>query len=188
MDDSGAGWDDQIIEGINWAVQRGARVISMSIGDDRPVGQPYNAVYEQLAASLRQLGKGVLLVASAGNGSNRPIVTAPVEDPAASPSIVAVAAVDNQKMIATFSCKEMDQFGKIDLSAPGAGVYSSWTTGVWWTDWGTSMAAAHVAGVAALYLEQNPQRTADQLESELENSASPLGPGPDYGVGLVHVP
>lgn len=189
LDDGAVGLASNVIEGINWAVQKGARIISMSFGESRPAGQPPNTDYEELASDLRQNGSGVLLIAAAGNGSNRPAgVEAPVEDPAAASSIMAVAAVTDDNGITHFSCKEMDQYGQIDISAPGESVYSSWKTGTWWTRSGTSMATAHVAGVAALYLANNPQSTADQIQNALESAAQPLGAPADFGAGLVKVP
>jgi len=73
----------------------------------------------------------------------------------------------------------------VNLSAPGVGVHSAWTGGGFRSLSGTSMAVPHVAGVAALYLEERPTLSALELRHALESRARPLGDFHDYGRGLV---
>jgi len=185
LSDLGTGFTDWILEGIDWAAANGARVISMSCLSSRSAGEPHSVVYERVAESLLMGSPGTLLLAPAGNASARPWHTRPVDNPAACPSLVAVAAVRRGRQVASFSGRQMDEAGEVNLSAPGVNVHSAWTGGGFRSLSGTSMAVPHVAGVAALYLEERPTLTARELRQALESRARPLGDPRDYGRGLV---
>lgn len=184
--DDGFGMTSQIIDGITWALEQGAQVISMSLGSRRAEGAPFSRVYEMVFRRL--LGEGVLAICAAGNESDRPDVIAPVGNPAACPGAMSVAAVDRRMEPGFFSCGQVDQIGLLDVAAPGVGVRSSWTGGGYNRINGTSMATPHVAGVAALHLQADPTVTADDLRAVLKMQCRPLGPNRDFGAGLVQVP
>ena len=188
LNDGGTGDDDQILNGIVWAAAAGARVITMSLETPRVVGSSFSPLYERIAKSLREQNPGVLLIAAAGNRSNRPGFIAAVSNPAACPSILAIAGCDRDRVVGDFSCAELDPIGGIDLVAPGVNVLSSWRGGGYNTISGTSMAAPHVAGVAALLIELNPAIMAAALANLLAQMAQPLSPTSDFGRGLVRVP
>lgn len=166
----------------------------MSLGSWRAAGAPYNAFYERIASTLLQ--SGVLLVAAAGNESERPASVAAVGNPAACPSILAVAAVDSNDKVAAFSNGAIDGIGLLDVSAPGVGVYSAWAGGGYRTISGTSMACPHVAAVAALLAERRPELAANMLWKTIVNTpyVRPLPPLPAagdraaYGEGLIQAP
>ena len=185
LSDLGTGFTDWILEGIDWAAANGARAISLSCLSNRSAGEPHSVVYERVAESLLESSPGTLLLAPTGNASARPWHTQPVDNPAACPSLVAVAAVRRARQVASFSGRKMDEAGEVNLSAPGVGVHSAWTGGGFRSLSGTSMAVPHVAGVAALYLEERPSLTALELRRALESRARPLGDARDYGRGLV---
>jgi subtilisin family serine protease len=109
LDNTGSGLDSWLISGIEWAVDNNAKVISMSLG-----GSDYSAALN--TACSNALAAGTLLVAAAGNDNvNTPFY------PAALPSVISVAAVDQSKNKASFS-----NYGPtIDLAAPGVSVYST---------------------------------------------------------------
>src|SRR5207302_10269296 len=109
LNDLGSGYDDQILEGIQWAADAGARVISMSLGTPRAQGEPYSDPYEVVAENLLDEEPGVIIVAAAGNESNRANLIAPVGNPAACPSILAIAAVDRDRQIGWVSCRQVDE-------------------------------------------------------------------------------
>ncbi|WP_293913868.1 S8 family serine peptidase [Deinococcus sp.] len=183
----GQGYDDQILDAIDWAADQGASVLSMSLGSPRSAGQPYSDPYERVAQVL--LTQGIVLVAAAGNESERPAMIAPVGNPAACPSILAVAAVDGRDQPAYFSCGDTDGIGRIDLAAPGVGVYSAWIGGEHKRLSGTSMAAPHVSGVAALYMEQFPALSGQALWDRMTvDAATLISPATDVGAGMVQAP
>jgi subtilisin family serine protease len=184
--DDGFGMTSQIIDGITWALDQGAQVISMSLGSRRAEGAPFSRVYEMVFRRL--LAEGVLPICAAGNESDRPDVIAPVGNPAACPGSMSVAAVDRRMAPGFFSCGQVDQIGLLDIAGPGVGVHSAWTGGGYKRINGTSMATPHVAGVAALHLQADPSVTADDLRALLKMQARPLGPVRDFGAGLVQVP
>jgi subtilisin len=190
LDHRGYGYDDGILDAMDWAADNGAKVISMSLvsekENNRSIAKPPSNLYEQTAALL--LEQGILVVAAAGNSSVRPHYTKPVDNPAACPSIMAVAAVDSDRKIANFSCAKMDEVGILDISAPGVGVYSAHKDRSFCRLSGTSMATPHVAGVAALYFQLYPDRSAREIWNKIVADALPLGNHEDYGHGLVQAP
>lgn len=184
----GEGYDSDILEGIDWAADQGARVISMSLGSIRQLDAPYPRKYERVASNLLRQSDGPLIVAAAGNESNRPTRIAPVGNPAACPSFMAIAAINSSRAVAYFSCGGVDSVSQVDLAAPGVAVMSAWIGGGYKSISGTSMATPHVAGVAALYLELNSKMTPQQLWQKLISKASSLSVKRDFGSGLVRVP
>ena len=188
LNQQGEGFDDQIINAIQWAIEQKARIISMSLGSKRAVDEPYSPLYERIAERALQANPGTIIVAAAGNDSDRPAMTAPVGNPAACPSILAVAACDQNLAVARFSSAEMDGIGAVDLTGPGVNVYSAVPGGGYEAYAGTSMATPHVAGIAALWLEDTPKMTPSELWDRLKISARTLGPAADFGAGLTRIP
>lgn len=191
LDDSGSGFDSDILDGIQWAITNGCRVISMSLGSIRGVNEPFSVAYERVAQRLLDQDGGALIVAAAGNESRRSLgLIFPVINPAACPSIVSVAAVDQQMQIADFSCGQADAVGIVDFAGPGVGVYSSVPVSqnsFAYFD-GTSMATPHVAAVAACMLQANPSLTPRALWDQLRAAAVSLPlPVTDVGRGLIHL-
>ena len=185
LDDEGSGFDDGIVEGIEWASQMGAAVISMSLGSVRSAGALYSPLYERVGSTL--LDQGTLLVAAAGNESHRPSEVAPLDNPAACPSFMAIGAVDSSLSVGWFSCGNVDHVKDVDLAAPGVAIQSAWTGGGYQLESGTSMATPHVAGAAALWA-QSAELKGQALRDQLKSAARPLGSASDFGTGLVQVP
>ncbi|SEG05151.1 Subtilase family protein [Saccharopolyspora kobensis] len=188
LGDDGSGTDGGILSGIQWAISNGCAVVSMSLGAATEPGAPYSDAFEKVAQ--RAMERGTLIIAAAGNESQRSAGTiAPVGHPANCPSIMAIGALDSQLQIADFSSGTVDQIGQVDLAGPGVDVYSSWPGAERYRKLsGTSMATPHVAGVAALYAQQYPER-AWGLWARLSQAARrlPLA-ATDVGAGLVQAP
>ncbi|RKT88193.1 Subtilase family protein [Saccharopolyspora antimicrobica] len=188
LGDDGSGTDGGILSGIQWAISNGCAVVSMSLGAATEPGAPYSDAFEKVAQ--RAMERGTLIIAAAGNESQRSAGTiAPVGHPANCPSIMAIGALDSQLQIADFSSGTVDQIGQVDLAGPGVDVYSSWPGAERYRKLsGTSMATPHVAGVAALYAQQYPER-AWGLWARLSQTARrlPLA-ATDVGAGLVQAP
>jgi subtilisin family serine protease len=190
LDKFGNGLDHDVIDALDWAVDSGARIISLSVQTRRARGGSFDVDYETAAMEL--LRAGVLVIAAAGNESQRPDDVEPVCDPAACPSILSVVAVDQNDNIAPFSCGAVDAIGEVNFAAPGASIYSAGPGGRHFLRSGTSMATPIVAGVAALMLERHFNETGKQmaaadLKKKLETSARPFSPTDTFGSGIVHL-
>jgi len=188
LSNQGSGADGQILAGIAWAIARGARVISMSLGAPVQPGELFPQTYEILAR--RALERGTVIVAAAGNESNRPPIIMPVGRPANCPSVLAVAALDKSITPSFFSNGGINaQGGEINIAAPGRDVHSAAPGGGYQSLSGTSMATPHVAGVLALLAEANPDASAADLATSLRSGAFPLTqPVRDVGAGLLQAP
>ena len=121
--------------------------------------------------------QGILMIADYGNTNFR--------YPASYPSVMSDAAIDSNKVVASFSQRNSD----VDIAAPGVDILSTDTrSGVYAYRSGTSMAAPHVSGVAALVWAAVPYATNAQVRDALITTEQDLGvPGRDdmYGAGLV---
>lgn len=204
LSNQGSGSDSGILAGINWAIANRCRVISMSLGAATQPGEPFSTIYETVAQRALSSNPGTLIVAAAGNDSAPSGVRLnpprSVSRPANCPSIMAVAAVDSNLRVASFSNGGTSRLagGGVDLAGPGARVFSSWPAPAlvsggparYHTISGTSMATPHVAGIAALWLEARGAGTSAQaLWQILTGNARRLnGFSRDVGAGLVQAP
>ena len=190
LNNSGSGAESWIIAGIEWAIENGCEVISMSLGRATQVGEPPDPLYESVG--MAALENNSLIIAAAGNESARRFgFIAPVGAPANSPSIMAVAAVDNNMKVADFSCGGInDNGGEVNICAPGVDVFSSFPMPKRYARLsGTSMATPLVAGVAALLAQSDPNLRGQALWDALRRAALDIGlPIRDGGAGLAQAP
>ncbi|MDQ1371432.1 MAG: family serine peptidase, partial [Candidatus Thermoplasmatota archaeon] len=168
MNDSGEGTDLTVANGVRYAADNDADVIVMSLGVEGTSTALQNAV--NYAAS-----RGVVLVAAAGNSG-----TSTLTYPAAFPNVIGVGAIDDTDRRASFS-----NFGTgLDVMAPGVLIYSTMGGGAYQYLSGTSAAAPHVAGVAAVMLSVNPALTPEDVGQNINETARDLSiPGWDTGTG-----
>lgn len=179
LSDSGVGTQGAIVSGMMWAIEQGCEIISMSLGGQGPVAPAYRR------AAQHALANNCLIIAAAGNDSIRPSVIRSTSAPANTPEIISVAAIDSQLAVADFS-----NGGKIEIAAPGVNVFSTVPMSRRYsTKSGTSMAAPHVAGIAALWAESDVTLRGSNLANRLIAAAQPLhAPASDVGAGLVRAP
>jgi thermitase len=173
----GAGATSDVANCITYLKDKGARVISMSLGGGDSTTL-HNAVNYAWAG-----GNGALLVAAAGNDGN-----ATLNYPAAYAEVVSVAATDHNDARASFSNANAD----VEIAAPGVNILSSWNSSdtSYNTISGTSMATPHVSGVAAVIAGKTPSLTASGIRSKLDASIDDKGPpgrDPEYGFGRVNL-
>jgi subtilisin family serine protease len=223
LDDNGRGTSEAIANGIQWAQMQGAQVISLSVGIDfgklviwyeeqgKERAEALSSAlaafrdtvraFDGIALNLRMRGamqrRGVIAVAASGNESARNASKPYVVDvslPAAAVDVMSVGAVGRGAQgydIAPFSNVNPQ------LCAPGVDIVSARRGGGLSAESGTSMAAPHVAGLAALWWEDairdNPNATGDLVRSRIiagcrrtgfASSATPS----DRGAGLARAP
>ncbi|MFC0449788.1 S8 family serine peptidase [Rhodococcus jostii] len=186
LSDQGRGPDRGILAGIEWAIANGCQVISMSLGANV---EAVSVAYETVGS--RALASGALIVAAAGNNANRAAGKMGfVGPPANSPSIMAVAALDSTLGLGNFSARSNPVIGgQIDVAGPGVGVFSTVPLPTrYGSKSGTSVAAPHVAGIAALWCEATG-RTGTELWAVLTQQARRLMlPSLDVGSGMIQAP
>lgn len=176
LDDSGYGTYSGIIDGMQWAVGQGAKVVNMSLGGADSHGtDPMEAAVNELSAS-----KGVLFAVSAGNSGPSDQT---LGSPGSAAAALTVAAVNRQDALAPFSSRGPTADGglKPDISAPGVDTVAAKAKhGKIGTDAdtdgyiklsGTSMASPHVAGAAAILAQQHPDWTGERIKAALMASA-----------------
>jgi subtilisin family serine protease len=172
LDDGGIGLESTLAPAIIYAADEGADVINASWG-----GPGQSDVIE--AAIDHAAGLGAVFVAAAGNDG----VDVSTFFPANAQKAIAVDAINNLNQLPLTNTGN-----KLDLAAPGVDILSLAPGGGYISRDGTSMAAPHVSGVAALILGLHPTFTPEQVRQVLRTSAIDLPPtGPDtaYGYGRV---
>ncbi|KJS02036.1 MAG: hypothetical protein VR68_03985, partial [Peptococcaceae bacterium BRH_c4a] len=167
LDGAGAGTYSQVIAAVDWAIEHNMDIICMSLG-----GEQYSRALEQ--AMQKAYDSGILLVAAAGNGGE-------ILYPAKYAPVIAVGAVDRNRQRASFSSTGPE----LEIMAPGVGIDSTLPGNKYGTMSGTSAAAPHIAGAAALIWSYRPELTNIQIRDLLKANALPLGSPAEYGYGLV---
>jgi subtilisin family serine protease len=161
LNNQGSGTTAQVVAGIDWVTKNAVKpaVANMSLG---------GGVDTALDTAVRNsIASGITYAVAAGNsGAN-----AQNYSPARVAEAITVGSTTNTDARSSFS-----NYGSVlDVFAPGSSITSSWHTGDTATNTisGTSMAAPHVAGAAALHLAANRSATPAQVSAALSNAATP---------------
>jgi len=199
LDADGSGSSDQIAAGIRYAADKGADVINLSLGYLSGVGQVIKAIGDPTFDAIAYAhSKGAVVVVAAGNDSV-PLCA----EPAGADGVVCVGAVDRNDLPSFYTNTDATTMQNYVVAPGGQGTFceedilSTWlrsaeasvcdVPGGYEYIAGTSMAAPHVSGVAALLAAQGLTRT--QILERLLATADDLGaPGEDsvYGSGRVN--
>lgn len=158
---NGSGSNSGVIGGVDWVASNHVKpaVANMSLG-----GGASTALDNAVNSVVSQ---GVTMVVAAGNDNSN----ACSYSPARAASAITVGSTTSSDSRSSFS-----NYGScLDIYAPGSSITSTWSTSNTATNTisGTSMASPHVAGVAALYLDEFPNASPSQVEAAIENAAIP---------------
>ncbi len=174
MDENGKGESFAVVEGIVYAVDRGAKVINLSIGTSG------NSKILREAVDYA-IEHGAIVVAAAGNDGKEAVLF-----PANYKDVICVGAIDGNLNHAPFS-----NFGdEVDIVAPGVGVYTTAPDGSYKQFSGTSFSAPFVSGAIAALISENPHDSSDEIYQKLLDGADNIGDaGRDirFGEGLLNI-
>jgi thermitase len=167
----GVGFYADVIAGLDWSVQSGARIVSMSLGgpDDPALA----------AAVQRTADAGLLVVAAAGNDGDETL-----SYPGAYPQALSVAATSSTGALAGFSTCN----AAVDIAAPGENIWSTLPGNAYGPLDGTSMATPHVSGAAALVMSERGLSAAQTRQALTSTGvAFPTGRGGSCPGSLPHL-
>jgi len=182
LGDSGRGSNEQVIAGIEWAVERGADIISMSLGS--------SVYHEGLHQAIKTAVENKVFVICAAGNQGPTLGT--VGFPGRLDEVVTVGSIDRRRKVSKFSSR-----GKqVDVVAPGDEILSTYPPQNFAVLSGTSMATPFVSGVVALMLakhrKQGGESPVDTQQELLEHlrftciDGGREGFDPDYGFGLIN--
>ena len=168
LDENNEATLDRVIEGICWCMENDVDIINMSFGST------YNSsLLQQTIQEAKE--QGIVFVGAAGNNN-----AAGVEYPAAYEEVLSVGSINYKGE------KENSATGNgIDVVAPGNDIISQTMFGLYTCSDGTSLAAAHVTGVAGLLLSKDTSVTGEFIGELLKQTAIDMGNSRDYGSGLI---
>lgn len=172
---SASGTTFHILAAFDWAAGEGARVVNLSFAG------PQDRLLSRTLAGAK--AKGIVSIAAAGNGGAN---AAPLY-PGADANVIAVTATDADDK--PFAGANRGSY--VAVAAPGVDVLAAEPQGRYAFSSGTSIAAAHVSGLAALILEKRPDLDLDGVRKLLMDSAVDLGArgrDPVFGAGRVDAP
>jgi subtilisin family serine protease len=195
----GGGVPASVINGLDQAVRRGARVVNLSLGWSEVfhgwVCNDADCILCQAVDNASRLG--VAVVVAAGNEGVAAVPPFRIRHPGAARRAITVGAVDKAKILAGFSSvgpgsgrlspASTIRLTKPDVSGPGVAIRSTLAGGGFGVMSGTSMASPHVAGLVALMLEQNSGLSPMMVKKILEESCEPIPYLPNQaGYGLIN--
>jgi subtilisin family serine protease len=160
LDCNGSGFTSEVIKGVDWVTANAIKpaIANMSLSGDA------NQTLD--SAVMKSADSGVFYSLAAGNFGTNACNYSPGRA-GTHDGVMTTAATDSKDLEASFS-----NYGQcVDIWAPGVNVLSTWLGGGTNTLSGTSMAAPHVGGSAALYLSSNPTSSAAAVEAVLKSNA-----------------
>lgn len=182
LDQTGSGYVSDVVAGIQWSIDNGMQISSMSLGTNTDYQTLHDACDAAYAANI-------IVAAAAGNDGNKWATGDNVDYPARYDSVIAVAATDQNDKRAVWRAFTASSTGPaVELAAPGDEIYSTYWDDTYATKSGTSMACPHVTGTAALVWASYPNYSNVQVRQRLCDMAEDLGDtgrDSEFGYGLV---
>jgi subtilisin family serine protease len=159
-----------ILKSLDWAASKNARIVNMSFAG------PADAMLQEMI--LKANARGIVLIAAVGNaGPNSPPLY-----PAADTGVIGVTATDAEDKL----MPQANRGPQVSVAAPGVEILATAPDGAYQVTSGTSVAAAHASGVAALLLAAKPKLTPAQVRGTLIRSAHRIpGKRNEVGAGVI---
>ena len=174
---------DHLADAIRWATDHGAKIISMSLGGSRdPSHDKVPCPDDEQAAITYAIGKGAIVVASAGNAGQK---GSPVEEPGVCLGVISVGAVNSKGVVAAFSSRHK----YLTVTAPGVNIPSlGRIPGHAFSGEGTSQATAVTSAALALVWSKFPKLTGRQIVARLLATLDrrTAKRDPAYGFGVIN--
>jgi subtilisin family serine protease len=168
--ESAQGTTFNILKGIDWAASQNARIVNMSFAG------PADAMLRDLLAKAH--ARGMVLIAAVGNAGPR----SPPLYPAADAHVIGITATDADDKL----MPQANRGPQVAVAAPGVDILAAAPDGQYTMTSGTSVAAAHASGVAALLLARKPDLAPDAVRRSLVRSAQPVPGKPrEVGAGVI---
>jgi subtilisin family serine protease len=174
MNSNGEGDVSYLLSAMQQAAEDDVDIISLSLGNKNSMASPDSLLCQ---AADDAVEAGIIVVAAAGNDGEE----GPISSPGCARKVICVGATDNYDNIASFSSRGpvyLERGGYIikpDVVAPGISIKSCSLLQGYTTNSGTSMATPHVAGSAAIVLQNNPDLTPQQVKTILKENSVDLG-------------
>ncbi|MBT3412916.1 MAG: S8 family serine peptidase [Candidatus Jacksonbacteria bacterium] len=186
LDENGTGYASDLVAALEWAMANGIHITNLSFGTVLDPGSTVEQAFFDSNAA------GILNIGAAGNSGTCDGGTNTVNYPGKYSSVLAVSATDKDQSRPCFSSTGAE----VEVAAPGVDIYSTLRSGAYGTLNGTSMAAPHVSGVAALIYSNGiadgnaDGKISDDIWLQITSTADDLGSaGIDthFGYGIVNV-
>ncbi|WP_233269358.1 S8 family peptidase [Alteribacillus sp. YIM 98480] len=171
----GSGDFSSIEQGLEWSIDNNIDIVNMSLG-----GTIGSQTLKEASSNANEAG--ITVIAAAGNSGSLLFLNT-ISYPAKYDSVLAVGAVNENDTRASFSSVGEE----LEVMAPGVNILSTTPDNNYQAFDGTSMAAPHVAGSAALMLDNNPALSNEEIRQKLNSTADRLGDSSYYGNGIINL-
>ena len=159
-----------IMKGLDWAAAKNARIVNMSFAG------PNDAMMRDMLGKAN--ARGMVLIAAVGNAGPK----SPPLFPAADARVIGITATDAEDKL----LPQANRGAQVAMAAPGVEILAAAPEGGYQVTSGTSVAAAHASGVAALLLARDGKLTPAQVRNAMIRSAHPVaGSRRDFGAGVI---
>ncbi|MFO7917266.1 MAG: S8 family peptidase [Anaerolineae bacterium] len=179
LDSRGEGMMSDVMAGVEWAVQQGVQIISLSLGSEGPCDGT-DALCEMCNAAVRE---GVIVCVAAGNEGPDDYT---VGSPGCATDVITLGATNDVDQVTQFSSRGPTADGRIkpDIVLPGDDIISARSEGTtmgnpidqyYTAASGTSMSTPLAAGICALLLQAKPNLTPQEIKERLMSTALDVG-------------